>query len=283
MMNTMTGTRRHPRDGDSSETRIVQTAKAWAGKRAKSIISQFLLAVLFTLAISGQADGQTAQWSITIDGEMPGIGDKARFVIKAATGAMEGYDEQDRPHPPALPFDYVDFYSEHENDEPDWQGQPLGTTRYYQEVQPPLGPEHRSVLFYLESDQDSLVSLSWIRVNNALLDDYNVLIRDVSGNVSVDMKRQSFHDLSMAGGRRPFAIDFMYKGLSTPTVTPTPEMTATPSASPTPVLADGWWELFEMAAVWNENNYTGQSDRNGDMQVNETDVFDLMEAWHKVD
>ncbi len=254
-----------------------------AERRLPGICSGFLLFVMILWPCAIHAQNGTG-WTITLEASLPGIRDTASVTIGSSTTALPGFDESEIPHSPALPFEYIDLYTVHRKIDPGWENQPLAEGRYLREMQPPLGPAHHTILFYLNTDQSAPVSFSWRRVNIPELDEYDVYIHDVSANASIDMRRQTFYDTDVEAGLRPFQIQFFYKALAIPTETPTPTFSPTPNVTVTPTPtqppANGWWDLFELASTWKETNYSGRSDRNGDQQIDEQDVFDLIGDWH---
>lgn len=248
-------------------------------------------------------------WSITVTASRPGARDEGRMTIGATTAARDGYDAFDRAHPPVFPRGFIDICTRHLQSEEGWESQSLPAVRYLAEYGPQLMGMNREIAFSLQTDEADMASLSWKKVTNPLLQDYNVQIRDVSADMTIDMKRQTFYDLDMEAGVRPFQMLLTVRDLPTPTgtvppthtwipthtTTPTPEPSITPTLTPTftptleptftptstPPPMEGWWELFEMANVWEEADYEGPCDRNQDGIVDAMDLLDLCHCWHE--
>ncbi len=264
-----------------------------------SIFMGFAL-LLALLPIRAESAAPPDGWSITITASRPGATDEGSITLGASSAAEAGFDPYDRAHPPDFPNGFVDLYTRHSKDEPGWEGQRLTSVRYLAEYGSTLIGEPRIISFSLISDATDMVSLMWKKITDSRLADYDVRIRDVSAGICLDMKRQTFYDLDMDAGIRPFQIEISPHELPTPTgttppthtwiptFTPTWTLTATPSESPTatwtPTMppSEGWWELFEMACSWEEVDYTGRCDRNHDQQVDNADLLDLYECWHDI-
>lgn len=244
---------------------------------------------------------QATDWTLTLTAEMPGVRDQARVSIGAASGALEGLDPMDEPHPPRFPDRYLDLTVHHSRGEPGWEDQSIDVQRYLGDYQPSIGSSSRTVSLFLETDTRGPASLAWNRPVSPLLEAHDVFIEDVSENRRVNMRLQTFMDRTVDPGEHPFRIIFTYKdpALVTPTptqfvfVSPTPspvltpaftetpgqQPTSTPTPTATPPSFKRWWDLFEMAANWNETAYSGRVDFNEDGEVSEGDFFELYDAW----
>lgn len=273
------------------------------------------ITLLLTIPVTALAH----EWSITLEAETAVLRDTARFTVRSTTGAQDGLDDLDVPHPPPLPYRYVDFVSEHADAEDGWAEQAVPLQRYLVEALAPLDEETRTLDLVLELDERTPVSFSWDPLSATNLINHKVFIEDVSGGRRISMRLQTFYEKTFDPGRYPFRMLFVYEepDLTTPTPTPnpfvfasptptveataspTPEATPTPTAQPSPtpsptpsaipsptltptptVQPSGrWWELFEYALHWEEEAYEGRLDRNADTRIDEYDVFMLMEEW----
>ncbi|HEY7510113.1 MAG TPA: Ig-like domain-containing protein, partial [Vicinamibacteria bacterium] len=146
-------------------------------------------------------------WRIRFDARMDGLVDQGRVVIGAGSGASDGRDAFDDPHPPALPHHVLDLVSEHRQDEAGWEAQEHAALRYRAQYDTPLGPRARTVPFVLETDQAGTVTLSWSLAPDLDLAQHFAALRDGSTTLVADLWAQPSVTLAVTPGRRVLHLD----------------------------------------------------------------------------
>jgi len=170
-----------------------------------------LLPTLINLDVDPvQAAAPTEGWSIHFEAGMPDLLDKGRLTLGASSEAADGYDLYDDPHPPALPENYLDLYTKHDQNEVGWQGQPLPTLRYRAEYSSPLDSTDRTIDLYLETDQTGFVILSWSAISDPLLEAFQLTLLDVASDVRIDLRTQRSYRVEVHSGSNAFQLLITY-------------------------------------------------------------------------
>jgi PKD repeat protein len=164
-----------------------------SGRRPTAIVLGFALAlVAASSARFGAAAPSTPPdgWRIRLEASLPGLVDKARLTFGAGTGAIDGLDDFDDPHPPAFPSRFLDLVALHTQDEPGWEAQPLPTVRYRAQFGAPLGSADRVIPFVLQTDQAGPLTLTWALLTDVDLARHFAVLRDLESGTTVDMWEQ---------------------------------------------------------------------------------------------
>jgi PKD repeat protein len=167
------------------------------------------LAVGLLAAFSAPSGAETPPdgWRIGFEASAPGLVDKARFTVGAGTGAADGFDEFDDPHPPAWPSAYLDLVTVHTQDETGWEAQPQPTVRYRAQFGAPLGGASRVIPFVMETDQTGPITLTWSLMTDLDLAHHYAVLRDVENATTVDMWENFSYTVTPVGVRHRFEVE----------------------------------------------------------------------------
>jgi PKD repeat protein len=154
-------------------------------------------------------------WRIRLEASAPGLIDKARLTLGAGTGATDGFDHFDDPHPPAFSRRFLDLVAVHTQDEAGWETQPQPTLRYRAQFDTPLGSADRVIPFLLETDQAGAVTLTWALLTDLDLARHFAVLRDVESGTTVNMWEEFSYTLTAAPGVHRFEVE-LTNGRSAP-------------------------------------------------------------------
>jgi hypothetical protein len=175
------------------------------------------LGVLLALSASVGATPPDDGWRIRFEASRPSLVDKGRLTLGASVAASNGFDAFEDPHPPSLPSRFLDVFTRHEQTDAGWDTQPRPLMRYRGEYIAPLAGGDRVLDFYLDADQPGSVTLNWTIGVDLDLAQHFLTLRDVDGNVDVDMWVESAYVFAAEAGPRHFQV-VMTGGRSAPPI-----------------------------------------------------------------